>query len=1058
MRRVEAFLLRLGWRYGMAGVATLTLAPSAIAQVAMTGTIAGRVVDIETRRAVPTVMVTVRGPSGSIASTVATDAHGEFRISRLPPGRYALRFELEHFYPYSQPSVSVEPGEMLYADVELLPLTLTGDEVMVLGHPTPDPEVDAPALAIGGELATRLPLAVPTGKGGAVRSFEQLAELAPTVQRDKYGASIAGATSIENRYVIDGLSVNDPARGYNGTPLSSEFIARTNVFARGAPLEYGAGGGVIEAVTKSGSNEVFGSIFAHYTPWQGMPRLPSEQDAIRTYSRAARIWDMGAELGGPIVRDRLWFYSGVSYSETRYTLTRDLMVLETGPDGSYVRGADGWIASHRVPGTRSLHEVAQAQLQYIAKLTYAPTPADWVELAHYGTPSTSGGNGAYSLDYETGLPLVRASPGADIAGTYAATSWRQRFDARDVVLRWQHAAADGRTRFDTLAGWHHGQRANLPADGSAIGASEGIANTPQFVYQRTVPAQSITQFEPLPDPSICELAAPEGELPCPVPEYSVGGPELVQSGELDRFQLREIVSRDLDGAGHHVIRAGLELELLAHSFRAGYPGKVALRENLTGNAINDYRRYGFLTAPDAAVTLSTFEATTRSLNLAGFLEDRWTFRDRLMLELGVRYDAQYLYADGGLALALPNRWSPRAALDYRLPFDDRATVSASLAIFHPALPLETATAVAASGPQLTSRRAQEVCTPNDATYPASCDDPAHLQTLPGKGSSDPNQRWRVLGVGGLAVDSEILPPSSSELSLGVGYRLARETRVRLTYLRRWVNRIVEDMSLDEGSTYFFGNPGRGAAATFPSAERRYDAAIASIETTFADGWVAQAAYTLSSLRGNWGGPFDPRGEAPITGTPFFDVASLTVNRNGPLESDRRHTLRAAIARDIALGPRHRLQIAGSYRGRSGTPTSYLGTDLVYGNDATYLLPRGSGPRLPWEHTLDVRLGYTFVETERRSLALTLDVFNVLDFASVVARSERYTTRDVEPITGDVRHRARPSSDRLQIDPALIRVTDGDPRPFDESDRSPSFGAPLRYQEPITLRVGVKASF
>ena len=60
----------------------------------------------------------------------------------------------------------------------------------------------------------------PGGRGGAARSFDSLAELAPGAQNDAYGVSINGTTSPENGYVVDGLSTNDPAFGIIGTPLT----------------------------------------------------------------------------------------------------------------------------------------------------------------------------------------------------------------------------------------------------------------------------------------------------------------------------------------------------------------------------------------------------------------------------------------------------------------------------------------------------------------------------------------------------------------------------------------------------------------------------------------------------------------------------------------------------------------------------------------------------------------------------------------------------------------------------------------------------------------------
>jgi hypothetical protein len=188
------------------------------------------------------------------------------------------------------------------------------------------------------------------------------------------------------------------------------------------------------------------------------------------------------------------------------------------------------------------------------------------------------------------------------------------------------------------------------------------------------------------------------------------------------------------------------------------------------------------------------------------------------------------------------------------------------------------------------------------------------------------------------------------------------------------------------------------------------------------------------------------------------LRSLTSNRYGPLAGDRRHELKLFLARDVELTGQHHLNLGGSYRAHSGGPTSYLGSHIQYGLDEVFLLPRGAGERLPWEHAIDGHLGYTFLQGKNRTLAVTLDVFNLLNFSAVTDRSERYTTRDVQPITGAAAQNPFVNGDSRQIDPARIQTADDDPRSFDETDRSRAFGAPTEYQDPLTLRFGVKATF
>src|SRR5262249_1729176 len=146
------------------------------------------------------------------------------------------------------------------------------------------PVIDVGSSSVGqninSDFVKRVPVASPDGKGGANRSFEAVAEVTPGAKQDYNGSgvSFAGSSSPENTYVIDGLSVSNPGFGVVGTPLSTEFVKETNVISGGYMPEYGRTmGGVLNVVTKSGSNEYHGGFFAYFTPGglAGTPRTVS---------------------------------------------------------------------------------------------------------------------------------------------------------------------------------------------------------------------------------------------------------------------------------------------------------------------------------------------------------------------------------------------------------------------------------------------------------------------------------------------------------------------------------------------------------------------------------------------------------------------------------------------------------------------------------------------------------------------------------------------------------------------------------------------------------------
>ncbi|HET6149181.1 MAG TPA: TonB-dependent receptor [Polyangia bacterium] len=1046
----------------LAAVSLLGSSP-AVAQLG-SGTLTGKVVDASSKQPLADVVVTATSPALQGEQTVVTDKSGAFRIPTLPPGVYTLRYEGETYRPYSRGGIQLLSTVTLRVDAELLPETLRAEEVTIVARP---PTVDVGSarsgVTIGNEFTSRIAVAPPGGKGGGARSFEQLADIAPTSRNDLYGASIAGTTSPENQYMIDGISVGDPGFGYNGTPLSIEFIKETSIVTGGYLPEYGrGGGGVLDVVTKSGSNEFHGSVFGNYTPWQKQPRFPLAQDAISTSTRLDSVRDIGFDLGGPIVKDKLWFYLGADLSSQTFALTRDLNSLQVDSmTGKYRYNDEGFIVSEPIAGTRRKYLAEQTAFQYIGKLTYSPTSDDRLELNHRGTPSRSGGDGNYSVDYETGLPTIYANPGSSaIIGPYSSQAWRQIFDAYDTSLKWTHSSLNKRLTFDTILGWHNEHSANLASDGSSLGV-DGLSGTPLYVFGRTNPApHPITDFENLPDPSVCINPVMDGDPRCPTGQYAVGGPQILQDRKYNRYQAREIVTLVTPGLGHHIIKAGAEFEYMGYSSGREYPGGSVYLERAGGTSVNDFRRYGGLTAPDAPYTIPVLRYDVKSLSFGAFAQDSWSILDKITLNYGLRYDTQGLYADQGRGLILPNQLSPRLGVIFDPTQKGRAKIFANYAIYYQTLPLNIMDRAGSGEPQIRSRRPVRNCspTPPAAADPATCDNPDNLLTL--GGPSSPDQKWIYLSTGKLAIDPDLKPESSTEISAGGEYEIIPDGRVGLTYIHREMNNVIEDMSRDEGTTFFLGNPGSGIATDFPKAERKYDAGILHFTKVFSNLWLAQASYTLSYLRGRWEGLFrSATGQLDPGTNSDFDIISLTVNQYGPLAGDHTHEFKVFVARDVPLAPQHHLNLGLTARARSGTPTNYFGTHATYGNGEVLLLPRGSGERMPWVSSFDLHVGYAFLQTKNQTFAITADIFNLFNQQAVTRRSQNYTFRPVRPITGDAaKNPFVPGSNNKVIDPTRIQAADGDARAFDDTDRDRTFGAPLEYQDPITIRFGVKSTF
>jgi outer membrane receptor protein involved in Fe transport len=1043
-------LKRTFWRWLVCAVAVaLWLWPStSIAQQSM-GTLTGTVIDASTKQPVADVVVTATSPNLQGEQMVVTDSSGLYRIPSLPPGAYTIRLEKEQYRPFSRDSIQLRADTTLRIDAQILPEALKAEEVTVVARP---PSVDigssSTGQSISQEFTRRIPVGAPGGKGGGSRSFESVAEATPGANADTYGTSINGTTSPENQYVLDGMSVNNPAFGVVGTPLSMEFIKEVNVISGGYMPEYGrATGGMMNVVTKSGSNEFHGGVFGYYSPGalEGKRSLVrAAGQTVGTDTTLGYIGDIGLDIGGPIAKDKLWFYAGVDFARTRFNLRRTLNATRLNPDGTIDVNAASQGLQDLIPGSESNWVAESTQIQAMGKLTYAVNQDNQLALAVYATPSQTGGNGKYSITPSTGQPETDPRVTAGLNGPYEALAHKQLGSSLDTSLKWTSAFMNKRVLLDTTLGWHHETGGILPSDGSEPGTSNGLAGVPRVVWRRnTNPGfHNIADFEPnLIPPGYCQTAAA-----CPVTTYNTGGPDFLRRQNLDRLQGRSILTYLFQGAGHHVIKAGVDIESMMYENLKAYSGTVRYRESTRGTNFAWNRGYGFLTGPDQNVVLPKITTNTRSLTAGGFVQDSWSVLDKVTLNIGMRYDAQFLYDTyGNRGLSLPNQWSPRAGVIWDPTQSGRAKLFGNYARFYESIPLDMADRALSGEAGLAAAQAPGC---NDISPNGPCVGAAGR--LPGTGTPPNNNFAPAGGSGQTPIDPNIRPQSSDEIVAGGEYELLRDARVGLSYTKRWMNYVMEDMSRDEGQTYFLGNPGYGIATDFPKPKRDYDAVTLYLTKIFADDWLAQASYTISYLRGNYAGLFRPEtAQLNPNINSDFDLRSLLANRDGPLPADRTHQVKLFGAKDWAVTPEHHLTTGMSLRGRSGTPTGFLGSHPLYGLDETFILPRGSGVRTPWEFSADLQLGYRFNIDKDKTVSATIDIFNIFNFQAVTLKDNRYTASDVRPVPGGA-----PNPDGTIS--GLIHSNDG--TPFDPAEKNPNFGRATAYQAPRVFRFGLRTTF
>lgn len=1045
--RARAIVILLGRSAIRAGIVLLAIMIQVLiaapASAQGTAVITGVVTDASSGTPVGDTVVTVSSPALQGESMVVTDTAGRYRVPNLPPGEYTIRVDSERYRPYARQAIEMRASVTVRVNVQLLPETLTAKEVIVVFKaPTVDVGSTNTGVHIDSELARRLPASPPTSLGGASQSFQGLAEMAHGAKSDALGVSLAGTTSLENRYVVDNLNVGSPGYGLLNTPLSMEFVKEVEVVTGGYMPEHGnAIGGTIDVVTKSGSNELHGSAFMHVTPglFEGSRGATAQQrGTISVKQELAHIWDVGVDVGGPILKDKLWFYSGVDVNFVRHDIERTLNRRQVDGAGAPLTDGSGAESTESIAGTGRTYHAGSKAFQYIGKLTWLVNAENSVTLSTYGNISKSGGDGTLSYG-------LSGDVGTITDGMIGAATNQFDVVTNGVSLKWSGAFENKHLLFDVVVGNYHESGSFLPWDGSKPNSGSGLSDDPLVQWRRD-PPHPVTDFEQLRNPELCAPATPEGLTRCPVPTYRYGGPGVIFTTDANRFQAKATVTRIFSALGSHIVKAGTDIGVVSSSSEQSLTGEALYVEDTSGFVFL-VNRLGALQGPEDADFFDPYESTVESIAVGAFVQDSWNILDKVTLNLGLRFDTQMLDGSlGNAGLALPSQWSPRVGVIYDVTQSGRSKIYANFARYHQSVPLALLDAVGSGPPLITTIVPAVVCNPGDpAQHKGSCqqDDFA----LPLGNPTDPNQTMISTGGTSRAVDPSIEPQSSDEIVLGAEFEPISNLRLGASYTHRTMNEVVETMSLDEGQTLFIGNPGRGMGAGFPEAKRDYDATTVYLQKGFSGSWFVDVSYTVSWLRGNWSGLMRPESGVPTPGaTSDFDLHLLTINREGTLASDRTHQIKLFGAKELRISGNTELNLGLGYRVASGEPAGYLGAHPTYGRDEVYILPRGSGGRLPWVHNVDGRVTYQLRLGHDSTAAIVVDVFNIFNFQEETRRDQTYTFADVRPIDGG------------EVRDLATKLTYDNGAPFEPTSKNPRFGKPLQRQQPRTFRFGINVAF
>jgi hypothetical protein len=914
----------------MTVVGALLLSVTAFAQT--TGTIEGTIVD-EKNQSLPG--VTVEASSASLQGTkvAASDANGNFRLVFLPPGSYMVHFSLHGFAAQEQTGINVGLGRTVTLHVTMH--SAFKEEVVVSGAA---PIIDTTSTEVGTNVDakdfTNLPMQ---------RNFASVILIAPGTAQDAVGVTVYGSTGAENGYFIDGINTTGVGWGLQGKVLNFEFIQEAQVKTGGYEAEYGrATGGLINVITKSGGNAYHGDVFGYYEGKSTQDNLSDStikdafQGGVSSLISNHKNSDYGFDLGGYVIKDKLWFFGAYNYVKTDEDNKAFRDFTEFG----------GTNYGFPTPGTIYVGETKRNL--WSGKLTWRVNQNHSVILSAFGDPSTFEG----------------PAPGITLAAQPS------------VFLRTiDSGATDGTLKYEGVLGqnWVVNAQAAQHKDKTLTGGP-GLSQIGFFDY--THPLYD--------DAGIVPLA---------------GGYGYAQRARFGRDIYRGDLAYFLSNfGGDHEFKGGVEYEHVTIDNATYNSGgqriyQFAGTSPVDGQRYVYYRHRFYVNTTDinpndvtAANIVNPLTVSTKTNNEAAYLQDTWRVTPNLTFNLGIRWESQKLYnALHEVALELKDNWAPRLGFIWDPRGNGKSKIYGSWGKFYETIPMD-----------MVIRSFGNEFLVFSYNMNGALDDPNRTNVTCDPAFIALGIRSRCTLTGGdTPVDPNLKGEYIQEYIIGGEVEVAPDFVVGAKYINRSLGRVIEDML--SGSIYQIANPGEGLGKTtydfntgeiafaVPKAKREYKGIELSARKRFSNNWSVIASYLWSKLEGNYDGTFQAStGQLDPNINSAFDYGEFQVNNTGYLSADRRHQVRVDATYVFPFG----LTVGGSAYWRSGLPITAYGYTFAYQNWELYLSDRGAFGRTDDEYEADLHLGYP-LKLGGVQVNLLMDVFNVLNRQGETNRNMRY---------------------------------------------------------------------
>jgi hypothetical protein len=934
------------------------LGPANIAQAQERfGTVTGTLTD-PSGGVLPGVTVTLTNLQTGRVTSITTDGSGVYRVD-VDPGRYKVGFELSGFTRQETPELNVLLGRTFMIDATMR-VGNVSEAVQVTAEASPLVDTRSTLIAhnVTAEEIDRMP------KG---RSFQSVAMTAPSVNSGDLegGFQVNGASGSENQYTVDGVSTNSLLAGHSRQNTVFEYLQEVQVKTVGIPAEFGGAlGGVVSAVTKSGGNRFTGEGHYYFSgsalnrgPVKRLNLDPNDDVTVRYIQDEKQPQtsnELGGSLGGPIVRDRLFFFGSIS---PRFVSRTNSYQFRNGLEQGDI--------------TRD-----QTFMSAYGKVSYASRRVN----AYFGTlftPTTSEGTlPAFSGNGPQFVSSSLASNQVNLTRGYK-TEQRNFTGNADINLT-------NSTFISVKAGSFSDDYRDT-----------GVPSTTPVIYRT----------------SSSGLAGVPPQFQGGILFQNTPLVQIVEKDATTQSYIQADYNASFSAAGFHTLKVGAGVRHNANDVNQRYPGgrvDVYWDSTFTSTvpgvppgrgAFGYYEVNDIGTVGKADANISHF-----------YIQDQWS-AGRLTMNLGVRLEDEKIPAfrerDTAIEFGWGEKVAPRIGAAFDVFGDGRLKVFGSYGRYFDWTKYELARGTFGGDIWLVNYR-----TLDDPSQVFSL----NLNNMPGRdlwGSSTGVRDRRVPAFGSDKVDPDMKPMSQDSFSAGVEHQLGANTVLAVNYVHNDLIRTIEDVGqlIDGDEVYVYGNPGEGilvdafrssrtAPFQVPRPKRQYDAVQVSLNRRFSGNWFVGGNYTLSRLYGNYAGiASSDEIQSPSEGLVFgfdqqqsgeyfrpggnanrgFDLDEMMWDSHGNLDpkgrlaTDRPHVLKLYGAYAFDFGT----QIGVNMYTGSGTPlTTYVTT--VNGTEI-FVEGRGDMGRTPVLNYTDLLLSHEInMRSADQRVRFELNVLNLFN--------------------------------------------------------------------------------